>query len=213
MVVVGLLTVGLVAALAGDAYLWMGSTHLNEQIAQNQADAHTQISALKEATTTLLQQEQHRLEEVAQQVKGVNDSATTAIRRARTEAQKQDAELSQKLAKQLQQVSSEITQLKDTTTSKFSEVSTNVDGVKANVEAVKSNVASTQSELDKTRADLKRVMGDMGVMSGLIATNSKDLGALRALGERNYFEFDLNKSQSTKRVGDITLTLKKRSEA
>ena len=118
-------------------------------------------------------------------------------------------ELRQKLAKQLQQVSSEITQLKDTTTSKFSEVSTNVDGVKANVETVKSNVASTQSELDKTRADLKRVMGDMGVMSGLIATNSKDLGALRALGERNYFEFDLNKSQSTKRVGDITLTLKK----
>lgn len=209
MVVVGLLTVGLVAALAGDAYLWVRSTHLNEQIAQNQADAQTQISALKEATTTLLQQEQQRLEEVAHQVKGVNDSATTAIRRARTEAQRQDADLSQKLAEQQQQVSSEITQLKDTTTSKFSEVSTNVDGVKANVETVKSNVASTQSELDKTRADLKRVMGDMGVMSGLIATNSKDLGALRALGERNYFEFDLNKSQSTKRVGDITLTLKK----
>jgi len=104
MVVVGLLTVGLVAALAGDAYLWMRSTHLNEQIAQNQADAQTQISALKEATTTLLQQEQQRLKEVAQQVKGVNDSATTAIRRARTESQKQNAELSQKLAKQLQQV-------------------------------------------------------------------------------------------------------------
>ena len=80
MVVVGLLTVGLVAALAGDAYLWVRSTHLNEQIAQNQADEHTQISTLKEATTTLLQQEQQRLEEVAHQVKGVNDSATTPVR-------------------------------------------------------------------------------------------------------------------------------------
>src|SRR5260370_34428392 len=56
MVVAGLLTVGLVAALAGDAYLWVRSTHLNDQIAQNQADEQTQISALKEATTTLLQQ-------------------------------------------------------------------------------------------------------------------------------------------------------------
>jgi hypothetical protein len=49
----------------------------------------------------------------------------------------------------------------------------------------------------------------MGVMSGLIATNSKDLDALRALGERNYFEFDLTKGQGMKKIGDVMLTLKK----
>ena len=59
LVVVGLLTVGIVAALAGDAYLWLRSAPLHEQIAQNQADAQTQISALKEATATQLQREQH----------------------------------------------------------------------------------------------------------------------------------------------------------
>jgi len=47
------------------------------------------------------------------------------------------------------------------------------------------------------------------VMSGLIATNSKDLQALRDLGDRNYYEFTLSKGQLTKKVGDITLTLKK----
>jgi len=52
-------------------------------------------------------------------------------------------------------------------------------------------------------------VGDMGVMSGLIATNGKDLQALRALGEKNYFEFDLSKGQSTKKVGDLTISLKK----
>jgi hypothetical protein len=52
-------------------------------------------------------------------------------------------------------------------------------------------------------------MGDMGVMSGLIATNGKDLQMLRDLGERNYFEFDLSKGQLTKKVGDITISLKK----
>jgi hypothetical protein len=47
------------------------------------------------------------------------------------------------------------------------------------------------------------------VMSGLIATNSKDLAALRALGERNYFEFDVRKKNVAQKVGDLTITLKK----
>ncbi|MEI9976296.1 MAG: hypothetical protein WDO73_32150 [Ignavibacteriota bacterium] len=53
---------------------------------------------------------------------------------------------------------------------------------------VKNDVASTQSELAKTGSDLKRVMGDMGVMSGLIATNSSQLNALKELGDRDYIE-------------------------
>jgi hypothetical protein len=81
--------------------------------------------------------------------------------------------------------------------------------VKTDVTSVRADLASTQSTLDKTGADLKRAMGDMGVMSGLIATNGKDLAALRALGERNYFEFDLSRKQGDKRVGDVTLSLKK----
>jgi len=158
---------------------------------------------------TLLQQEQARLEELAQerkqQVKGANDTASVAIRRARTEAQKQGEALSDRLAEQQQQVSGQLDQLKSETTtasSKITEVSTDVD-------TVKQNVASTRADLDKTGADLKRAMGDMGVMSGLIATNSKDLDALRALGERNYFEFDITKAQGMKKIGDVMLTLKK----
>ena len=92
------------------------------------------------------------------------------------------------------------TELKDATTttnSKISDVSNDVSGVKTDVTTVKADVASTQSELEKTGSDLKRVMGDMGVMSGLIATNSKDLNALRELGERNYYEFDLKKAALT----------------
>ena len=62
--------------------------------------------------------------------------------------------------------------------------------MKTDVTTVKADIATTQSNLEKTTADLKRMNGDMGVMSGLIATNGKDLVALRQLGERNYFEFD-----------------------
>jgi hypothetical protein len=70
-------------------------------------------------------------------------------------------------------------------------------------------VASTKSELDKTIATLKTVQGDLGVQSGLIATNSKELSALRTLGERNYFEFDLTKSKELRKIGDVTMRLKK----
>lgn len=205
----GLLAAGLIIALAGDGYLWSKSNGLMNEISSTQSGTQAQISKLNDATTTLLQQEQARLEalsqEMQQKLKGANDSASIAIRRARTEAQKQGEELSQRLAEQQQQVSGELDQLKSATTtasSKITEVSTDVD-------AVKQNVASTRSDLDKTGADLKRVMGDMGVMSGLIATNSKDLDALRALGERNYFEFDLTKAQGMKKIGDVMLTLKK----
>jgi hypothetical protein len=77
------------------------------------------------------------------------------------------------------------------------------------VSGVKADVASTQEELRKTGSDLKTAMGDMGVMSGLIATNSKELGELRALGERNYFEFDIKKDSGPKKVGDVSLALRK----
>ena len=49
----------------------------------------------------------------------------------------------------------------------------------------------------------------MGEMSGLIATNSKELSALREFGERNYYEFNLSKNAGVQRIGDVQLQLKK----
>ena len=45
-------------------------------------------------------------------------------------------------------------------------------------------------------------------MSGLIATNAEELRALRALGERNYIEFKLNKRQAAQRLGDVIVAVK-----
>ena len=41
------------------------------------------------------------------------------------------------------------------------------------------------------------------------STNGKDLDALRALGERNYYEFSVSKGQKQVRVGNVTLAVKK----
>ncbi len=74
---------------------------------------------------------------------------------------------------------------------------------------MKTEVASTKSELDKTISELKSVRGDLGVQSGLIATNSTELTALRALGDRNYTEFKILKSKQFQKVGSVQMQLKK----
>lgn len=207
---------GFAAALVGDGYLLVQTRHLHDEIARTQNGAQAQISKLSDTTHTQLKQQNDRFDLIAQQVKGVDANTNAAIQRARMDARKQSEEMSRRVNEQHQKVSGELAQLnefKDTAASRFTAVSGDVDGVKANVETVKASVASTQSELEKNtseiRADMKRMVGDMGVMSGLIATTGKDLDTLRALGERNYFEFDLTKSLGPKRVGDVTIVLKK----
>jgi chromosome segregation ATPase len=207
------LSVGLAVALIGDGVLLVRSNHMRDDMAQNQDGTQQQISKLGDATTSLLEQRLKTIdEEILDQSKQAQTSASNALRQARAQVQKQGDEWSAKLQDQQQQVSSQIADLKTATSetdNKIAAVSTDVDGVKTDVTGVKTEVASTKDGLDKTSSDLKRAMGDMGVMSGLIATNSKDLQALRELGDRNYVEFDLNKAQSQKKIGDVILTLKK----
>lgn len=206
------LTAGLVLALAGDAYLLKRSSDTNDQMAQVQAETQDKIAKLGDATTELMQQRIKALDdEISAAMKGASATTTSALKRTQADVLKHSQELAAKLQEQQQQVSSQIGDLKEATTtadSKISAVSSDVGNVKTEVTTVKADIASTQSSLEKAVADLKRVNGDMGVMSGLIATNGKDLAALRELGERNYFEFDLTKKMADKRIGNVTLKLK-----
>ena len=206
------LTAGLVLALAGDGYLLKRTSDTNDQMARMQDATHTQITQLGDSTTDLLQQRLQALDdEMTAAMKGASTTTTAALKKAQADAVKQSQELAKKLQEQQQQVAGQIGDLKEATNSvdsKVSAVSSDVGNVKNDVTTVKADIASTQSGLEKAVADLKRVNGDMGVMSGLIATNGKDLAALRELGERNYFEFDLSKKQADKRIGNVTLRLK-----
>jgi len=210
------LIAGLVVALAGIGFLMVRINHLNEQISQNGDATQAQISKLGDATTSLLEQRLATLnDEVSAEVKGVQSNAVTALKQARAQAAKQSDELRSKLdeqQQQQQQVTGQIAELKDATSdagNKIAAVSTDVDGVKTDVNGVKTDVASTKDGLEKTGADLKRAIGDMGVMSGLIATNAKDLQALRDLGDRNYVEFDLSKGKTQQKIGDVVVMLRK----
>lgn len=212
-IVMGVLSAGLVAALAGDGYLLMQSNRLRDDLAKSEDSTATQISKLNEATTALLDQ---RMQSISEELKSAQSEADTAVKHARMEALKQANELNTRLNARLEDqqkaVTGELAELKDATTSansKISDVSSDVSNVKGDVSTVKQDVATTRTDLDKTTSDLKRAVGDMGVMSGLIATNQKDLAALRQLGERDYYEFDLKKSAATQKIGEVTLSLKK----
>ncbi len=84
-----------------------------------------------------------------------------------------------------------------------------VADVNSEVKSVKTEVAQTQHNLSKTVADLRRVIGDMGVMSGLIATNQRELDVLKAVGDRSYTEFRLVKTKEPQVVAGVSLLLKK----
>jgi hypothetical protein len=91
-------------------------------------------------------------------------------------------------------------------------VSTDVATVKTDVGGVKTDVAATKSDLEATKTQLNRVVGDAGVMSGLIATNSKELEILKHKGDRNYYEFTLQKGAKPTLLSTIKLQLKKADE-
>jgi len=207
------LIAGLAIALIGNVYLLVQSNKLDDQMAQMKETTQTQISKLGDATTSLLEQRLQEVNrEISADIKGTQDATATALTMARSESRRRGDEIGAQLEEQRKQVAGDIARLQDATTtadSKISEVSTHVDSVKTDVTGVKAEVASTQSNLEKTGADLKRVMGDMGVMSGLIATNAKDLVALRELGDRNYVEFNLAKGKGEQKVAGMVLTLKK----
>jgi hypothetical protein len=87
-------------------------------------------------------------------------------------------------------------------------VNTEVSGVKTEVGATKTEVAKTQSDLQATNLKLERTIGDLGVQSGLVAHNSSELEQLKHKGDRNYYEFTLNKNKRTP-LSTISLELKK----
>ncbi|MGB7433839.1 MAG: hypothetical protein WBR26_20520 [Candidatus Acidiferrum sp.] len=71
------------------------------------------------------------------------------------------------------------------------------------------DVTGVKNDLEDTKSKLERATGDMGVMSGLIARNHDDLEELKRRGDRNYYEFTLQKSKTPQHVGPVQVTLNK----
>ena len=115
----------------------------------------------------------------------------------------------QSILRAQQAATTKLEQQQAATKKQIGAVSTDVASVKTDVGGVKTDVATTKSDLEATKTQLNRVMGDAGVMSGLIATNHGELEILKHKGDRNYFEFTLQKGAKPTLLSTIKLQLKK----
>ncbi len=197
----------IIALAAATVYLFIQLDGVRTEVVGMRQAVQNEVSKLQEASSMLDSANRRNLEALREELDTARKTAASAAGQAKIDAQKHAEELAKKLEaeqqRQQQQVATELSAVKEAATatnSKISDVSTEVG-------AVRTEVASTKSELDKTIADLKSVRGDMGVQSGLIATNAKELAALRALGDRNYYDFKITKSNQMQKVGDISIRL------
>lgn len=94
------------------------------------------------------------------------------------------------------------------TAQQVSAVASDVSSVKTDVGGVKTDVAKTQNDLAAAVTQLTSMKGDLSDHSSLIARNHDELEILKHKGDRNYYEFVLDKNQR-KPVGTVSLELKK----
>jgi DNA repair exonuclease SbcCD ATPase subunit len=74
---------------------------------------------------------------------------------------------------------------------------------------VNTDVSGVKNDLEETKGKLERATGDMGVMSGLIARNHDDVEELKRKGDRNYYEFSVQKSKTPQHVGPVQISVNK----
>ena len=160
-------------------------SNANEQNAKLAADLRETEARLRVATDELgrsLGLTQKQLDQRAQQILRRED--------AQAAASKKLAAAQQQTAQQVNQVSSE------------------VSNVKTDVGGVKTDVAQTKSDLAKAVTELQSMRGDLTGQSTVIARNHEELVELEHRGDRNYYEFTIDKNRR-KPVGTISLELRK----
>jgi hypothetical protein len=198
-VVLWILFLGLALALAGNIYQFSRSARLASDMAANERSTQVEIGKLADSAGAALQLDQQRFDQLKDQL---STSAAATLRQARSEVKRSSSQLTQSLSQAHQDVVNQLSDLKQETGAKLDDTSSKLNDTSAKLNQV-------SGDLDKTGSDVRQVTGDLGVVSGQVATNGKELAALRELGERNYFEFDLSKPNQPQKVGDIRLVLKK----
>jgi len=191
-------TVLFVAAFALVGYLLYANYAQRQALVKSQEDADKKTQAIAaelDKTNSRLADLKGELDVTSQKLSLSQDELARArglAQTARAEQQKSDASLRQQIGA-----------VEADTTTKFGQVTTQISGTQ-------SDLSATKADLEATKGKLQSTIGDLGVQSGLIARNHDEVEELKRLGERDIFEFSLNKSaKSPDRVGPIQVQLRK----
>ncbi|HEY6445347.1 MAG TPA: hypothetical protein VIY53_02735 [Acidobacteriaceae bacterium] len=191
----GLLGVAVLLALAG--LLWSYSlagrlTTAEAQMASAQKQNAKLESALEETNARLRVTSETLGQRLGLTQKQLDDRAKELLQRQQADAKHFESE---------QQAAQ----------NQISSVSSDVSGVKTDVGGVKTDLSATKTELQTAEAQMQSMKGDLGMQSGLIATNGKELEILKHMGDRNIYEFTLNRGKK-QAVATVALELKKSDE-
>ena len=204
-------------AVLGVAVLGLGGAAVYQGV-QTQ-DLRHELTTARQESTSLRGQLSASGADFAEELKSVRDtmaqelnSTKTNVDKFRVTAIRHADVLAKKQQDQSRELATQLGAVKESTeaaATKIDGISTEFGNTKTDLDATKTELAGAKTEIDNTKNDLQRVRGDMGMMGGLVATNSKDIQFLRELGDRNIYEFNLSKSAGMQKVGDIQLALRK----
>ena len=189
---IGILGVAVLCALAGLiwSYTLAGRlTHAETQLASAQQQNEKLATALNETNARLRVTSETLGQSLGMTQKQLEQKAQDLLNRQQADAKR----LERENAAARQQISA---------------VSSDVSGVKTDVGGVKTDLSTTKTELQNAVSQMQKMQGDLGMQSGLIATNAKELDILKHLGDRNYYEFSLDKGHK-QAVATVALELKK----
>jgi hypothetical protein len=164
----------------------------------NETALASQVEAAKQAQS-VLEQRLQQSEETNAQEQGELNVITDRLKltqgelaRARTQAKAIKADDAKQFAAMQQAENQMSTQIATKASSDdLNKVSGDVNGVK--------------TDLDSTKQNLQMAKDQFG---NLIARNHDEIEELRRLGERNIYEFTVDKKGEKKRVGDLTVELR-----
>jgi chromosome segregation ATPase len=182
---------------------------LRRQVMAFQQDNAALRSSLSQSDSEL----QSALDTLRADLASTRQDTNSAVAKAQAAVRKHTdllaGRIQQQQKEQGEQLSAELNQVKQSTSETATKLDGKLDGISTEVGDVKSDVASAKSNIEATQGELQRTKGDMGVMSGLIATNSKEIQYLRDLGDRNIYQFTIAKISGMQKVGDIQVMLRK----
>jgi hypothetical protein len=155
-----------------------------------------------------------RIGSTSQDILKQTEKATAALKK---EQSKTVADLHNQLASQSaehakvvnalrEESAAKLDAMKQASDSQFGTVSGDVKNVNGRVDQVNSDLSLTKDQLAANRREIGDVRDSLGRQ---IAHNEDELSVLKRRGERNYYEFNIPKSNTMQRVGDIQLQLTK----
>ena len=162
------------------------------EIAKLSADFNGAMEKMRIDSSEEVQRSRRSVEQLQARLAQQRRAAEQAVGQAKVDAEQKVQSLQQSVAQEQaaqQQAIAQVKQTADTATTQITTVST--------------DLGTTKTQAGTDGANLKRATGELDNHSSLIATNGKELEALRELGERNYAEFTITKSKQATRVGDV----------